>query len=79
MTDRDETREEPREPDEREYVIRFRLPKLPRLLPEEAHGHIMAAQRETLLAVRSMIDACIERMGEPGNPEEKGPTKIEVE
>ena len=49
----------------RDEVI-LRLPTLGRLLravlPEEAIGHLYAAQREQLLAVRAVIDAAIERV-----------------
>ena len=49
----------------RDEVV-LRLPTLGRLLravlPEEAIGHLYAAQREQLLAVRAVIDAAIERV-----------------
>jgi hypothetical protein len=44
----------------------LRLPTLNRLLravlPPEAVGHLYAAQREQLLAMRAMIDAAVERL-----------------
>ena len=39
-------------------VVRVRVP---RLLPAETLDHLQAAQRELLLAVRSVLDAAIER------------------
>lgn len=58
-----------------EFVLRFK-PPLPKILPEETKGHIKAVRKETLLALRSIIDAAIGRMEEAGK---KKRTKIEVE
>ena len=58
-----------------EFVLRFK-PPLPKILPKETRGHIRAARKETLLALRSIIDAAIGRMEEA---EKKRRTKIEVE
>ncbi len=74
MQERPEEREEAKD---REYVIHLHLPRLPGLLPEETRSHMKAARREMLRALRGMIDAAIAST-EP-KPEEKGPTKIEVE
>jgi hypothetical protein len=48
------------------------------LLPPEGKQHVRAARRELLLAVRSMLDACIER-SEQGITVRRGPTRIEIE
>ncbi|MDO8672609.1 MAG: hypothetical protein Q7O66_14435, partial [Dehalococcoidia bacterium] len=42
---------------EREYVIRLRVPKFSHLVRGETLGHLRAARREALLAVRGIIDA----------------------
>jgi hypothetical protein len=49
---------------EDEVVVRLPRPGrfLRALLPDEAMKHIYAAQREQLLALRSMIDAAITRI-----------------
>jgi hypothetical protein len=58
-----------------EFVLRFK-PPISKIVPDEARGHIRAARKEMLLAVKSLIDATIARLEE----EKKGsPTKIEVE
>ncbi len=48
----------------------------PRFLPEEFCTHIRAARREWLLAMRSLIDAAIERLEEQPKPQA---TRIKVE
>ncbi|MDQ6674107.1 MAG: hypothetical protein M3069_25770 [Chloroflexota bacterium] len=47
-------------------VVRFPSPRrfLRAILPEQAVQHLYAAQREQLLAVRSILDAAIERVDE---------------
>ena len=62
-----------------ELVIRLRSPLL-NLFPTEVRSHILEARKETLLAIRSLLDAVIERVEE----KEKGPrrrrrTQIKVE
>ena len=53
--------------------------KLSPHLPEEFLQHTQAARREMLLAMRSLIDAAIERAeGKEGKPKKKA-TKIKVE
>jgi len=49
---------------ENEVVVRLPSPNrlLRAFLPEEAIKHLYAAQREQLLALRSMIDAAITRI-----------------
>ena len=65
---------------ENEVVIR--VPTMSRLLrafmPEEAVKHLQAAQREQLLAMRSIIDAAIERL-EGDQPSRVRRTEIRVE
>jgi len=61
-----------------EYVLRFRPSKL-RFLPETTRQHTRAAQKELLLAVRSLIDGAIERLEEAEKRKGKPRTKIEVE
>ena len=65
--------------EEREYVIRLRVPKFPHLVRGETLDHLRAARRETLLAIRSVLDAAIEGLEPKSKPEGKGPTKIDVE
>jgi len=57
--------------------IRSRLRRRRGLLPEEFHNHVRAARKETLLAVRSLLDAAIESAEKP-KPKKKA-TKIKVE
>ncbi len=49
-----------------------------RLLPEEFGRHMRAAQREQLLAVRSLLDAVIQRL-EPGEKPERQAKEVEIE
>ena len=60
---------------EREFVLRFRMPKL---VPEETRVHLRAAQKELLLAFRSVIDNAIERMDERQQDKGTRTTRIEV-
>lgn len=58
------------------------LPKgLHGLLPEEFWHHRRAAKREVLLALRSLLDAAIERLEEkpPATRRRKAPAKIAVQ
>ncbi len=61
--------------DEDALVVRIQMPTFRRVLPE-ARAHMVAARKEMLLALRSLIDAALERM-----PEETTPVKrtIKVE
>lgn len=52
--------------------------RLTRLFPSEFRRHVMAAQREQLLAVRSLLDAVIDRLG-PQEMQPKRATKVDVE
>jgi len=58
-----------------EVVIRIRLPKF----SESARGHLRSAHKEGLLALRSLIDAAIERAEKAEKPEEKKREKVDVE
>ena len=48
-------------------------------LPEEFRQHTQAAHREMLLALRSLLDAAIERAEEEPESRKKKATKIKVE
>ena len=51
---------------------------VPRLAPAQTRAHLRAANREMLLAARSLLDTAIDRLeGEPAAP--KKVTKIKVE
>jgi len=63
-----------REPGE-EVVIRIRLPKL----SGAARGHLKSARKEGLLALRSLIDAAIERAERTEKPRERKREKVKVE
>lgn len=67
--------------DQAEFTIR--VPNLGRLfqdmLPEDFRTHMRAAQREQLLAVRSLIDAAIQRMDQPSEPRNRrGRSRVEI-
>ncbi len=53
--------------------------KLSPHLPEGFRQHTQAAHREMLLAMRSLLDAAIERAEEQPEPKKKKATKIKVE
>lgn len=61
-----------------EVVVRVRTGKFP-ALPESVRSHFWAAQKESLLTLRSLIDAAIERAEKAEKVKEKGPQKVEVE
>jgi len=48
------------------------------LLPEETRGHLRAANKELLLALRSIIDHTIERMDRPQPTGPRRPRRIQV-
>jgi hypothetical protein len=58
-----------------EVVVKIRLPKF----PESTRGHLRSAHKEGLLALRSLIDAAIERAEKAERPEEKKRERIDVE
>jgi hypothetical protein len=64
-------------PDE-EFVLRIKPPK-GKIIPDEAVSHMKAANKEMLLALRSLIDAAIEKQEEAEKKKGKRRTKIEVE
>ena len=59
-------------------ILRFK-PPLGKIVPDETRGHVRAARKEMLLALRSLVDAAIVREEEAGKKAEKRRTKIEVE
>ena len=54
---------------------------IPRMfrLPEETRQHLLAARRERLLALRSLIDAAIDRMEKPENKPRRRVQRAEIE
>jgi len=60
-----------------EIVLRFKSPKF-RGLPDSTRQHLLAARKEMLLALRSMLDRAIERTEESKEAKRKKRTKIEV-
>ncbi len=60
-----------------EIVVRFRIPKA-RLLPASSRSHLRIAEKELLLALRSIVDAAIESV-ERAEKGKKERTKIKVE
>jgi len=61
-----------------EVVLRFKPPKF-RGLPDSTRQHLLVARKETLLALRSMLDKAIEKMEEPGETGRRKKNKIEVQ
>lgn len=59
------------------YILRFN-PTAPEILPEATRSHLRAAHKEVLLALRSLIDAHIERI-ERREEAAPGRTTIEVQ
>ena len=78
------TKTDGRKPFEYEYrpgdelVLRFRRPVID-LIPCEARDHLMAAQKEFLLALRSLVDAALSRLEESERGETFRRTEIKVE
>ncbi len=62
----------------KEIVLRFKVPKLS-VVPEATRGHLRTARKETLLALRSLLDKAIERAEEAEKTKTKERTKIEVQ
>jgi hypothetical protein len=61
----------------------FKVPNLGKMLedilPEDFRTHMRAAQREQLLAVRSLIDAAIQRIDQPDEDKTKrGRGRVEI-
>jgi len=61
-----------------EVVLRFKSPKF-RGLPDSTWQHLLAARKEMLLALRSMLDEAIERTEKSTKAKGKRRTKIEVQ
>ena len=61
-----------------EVVLRIRSPKLWGL-PDSTREHILAAQKETLLALRTLLDRVIERAEKPQEGKRRKRTKIKVQ
>jgi hypothetical protein len=61
-----------------ELVLRFRRPVLD-LIPCEARDHLLTAQKEFLLALRSLVDAAISRMEDHERSETFRRTEIKVD
>jgi hypothetical protein len=59
-------------------ILRFK-PPLRKIVPDETRGHVRAARKEMLLALRGLVDAAIVREEEAGKKAEKRRVKIEVE
>ena len=78
------TKTDGRKPFEYEYrpgdelVLRFRRPVID-LIPCEARDHLMTAQKEFLLALRSLVDAALSRLEESERGETFRRTEIKVE
>ncbi|MBI4295403.1 MAG: hypothetical protein HY669_04470 [Chloroflexi bacterium] len=60
-----------------ELVLRFKPGELP-LLPDSTREHLRLAGKETLLAVRSLLDALIDYTTHAEEQKAKQKTKIEV-
>ena len=61
-----------------EVVSRFKMPALS-IMPGATRGHLKMAHKETLLALRSLLDKAIERAEETEKTKAKKRTKIEVQ
>lgn len=61
-----------------EIILRFKRPELPHV-SEDTKGHLKAAGKETLLAIRSLLDRAIERAEEAEKGRKKEKAKIKVE
>jgi len=78
------TKADGRKPFEYEYrpgdelVLRFRRPVID-FIPCEARDHLLAAQKEFLLALRALVDTAISRMEEHERGETIRRTEIKVE
>ena len=61
-----------------EVVLRFKLPRH-QGFPDSTKQQLLVARKEMLLALRSMLDRAIERMGEPGETKGRKRNKIKVQ
>ncbi len=60
------------------FSLRIRRPAFRTLCPE-ARGHILEARKETLLALRSMVEAALERLEEKEDTRKRRRRRIDVE
>ena len=60
------------------FSLRIRRPVFRTLCPE-ARGHLLEARKETLLALRSMVEAALERLEEKEGARSRRRRRIEVE
>ena len=60
-----------------ELVLRFRSPLID-LIPAEVHEHLVAGRKEFLLAMRSFVDAAINRLQERERARTRRRTEIKV-
>ena len=78
------TKPDGRKPFEYEYrpgdelVLRFRRPVID-LIPCEARDHLMTAQKEFLLALRSLVEAALSHLEERERRDSSRRTEIKVE
>jgi len=61
-----------------EVVLHIKAPRLS-FVPEATKGHLKTARKETLLAIRSLLDKAIERAEKAEETKTKKRTKIEVQ
>ena len=60
------------------FSLHIRKPAF-RAFSPEARGHLLEARRETLLALRSIVDAALERLEEKEGTRSRRRRRIEVE
>jgi len=61
-----------------ELVLRFKSPKF-HGLSDSTRQHMLAAQKEILLTLRSVLDVAIERTEQSSEARKRKKTKIEVQ
>ena len=61
-----------------EVVLRFKAPSIS-IVPEATRSHFRTAQKEMLLALRSLLDKAIELTEEAEKAKPKKRTKVEVQ
>ncbi len=59
-------------------TLHFRAPKVG-MLSGETKGHVLAAQKELLLGLRSFLDAAVESLDKAQESSQKKRTKIDIE
>jgi hypothetical protein len=63
-----------------ELVLKFKSVAVEELVPKELRSHLLAARKETLLAIRTIIDKAIEHTeAKATSPKAKKKSKVEVE